>query len=129
MKLRGGRPRLLLAMAALATMGALVLVPSAGGAARAPARSRAPVARAVAPAPIIPTGVVLASAAQQLPADLCSGLLRVFRGQLPTLLARRCGPPVPPPPPRQLPPRVCERLLRILNGHVPVAIARRCASA
>jgi hypothetical protein len=129
MKLRARRPRLLFVLAGLATIAALVLVPSAGGTARAPARSQAPVARAVAPAPIIPAAVGLASAAHQLPADLCSRLLSVFHGQLPTLLARRCGPPIPPPPPRQLPPRVCERLLRILDGHVPVAIARRCASA
>jgi hypothetical protein len=129
MRLRGGRSRLLLVVAGLATVGALVLVPAAGGAARAPARNRAAVARVVAPSPLIPTAVRLASTAQQLPADLCSGLVSTFRGRLPTVLARRCGPPPPPPPPRQLPPRMCERLMRILNGHVPVAISRRCASA
>jgi hypothetical protein len=122
---RIARPRSLVLLASISALGALVLAPSAGGAATAPNDGTTPAATASTSADLA-QATALAAAQQPIPDALCAKLLKKFNGHLPKYLARHCG--TDRPFTRPLPANLCAKLLRVFDGHLPKQLARRCAS-
>jgi hypothetical protein len=122
-RIRRGRPRLLLLLATVAGV-ALVLAPSAGGA--APSAPSDGAATATATNTDLAQATALAVTGHPVPQQLCDKLTKKFKGVLPRFFAHHCG--TDRVFPKVLPPGTCAKLLKIFDGHLPKALASRCAS-